>query len=276
VPKTTERLGRLATILESRRVLTLSGAGISTESGIPDYRSPERLTNPRKPMLYKTFVGDEVARRRYWARSLVGWQRVIGARPNEGHRALAALEERGTIAGVLTQNVDGLHQKAGSREVLELHGTLAAILCLACRSVVQREQFQRELLELNPDVGESAAAIAPDGDADLPESVVERFVVPQCHGCGGVLKPHVVFFGENVPKERVERSLAMLDGAEVLLVVGSSLTVMSGLRFVLAARRSGKPVVIVNDGPTRADELAEFKVEGRLGELLPGLAALLA
>jgi NAD-dependent deacetylase sirtuin 4 len=276
VPKTTERLGRLAALIGGRRVLALSGAGISTESGIPDYRSPERLSNPRKPMLYQTFVADEAARRRYWARSLVGWQRVSGARPNEGHRALAALEERGTIAGVLTQNVDGLHQRAGSREVLELHGTLAAILCLGCRSVLQREQFQCELLELNPDVGESAAAIAPDGDADLPESVIERFVVPDCHDCGGVLKPHVVFFGENVPRERVERSLAMLGGAEVLLVVGSSLTVMSGLRFVLAARRSGKPVVIVNDGPTRADELAEFKVEGRLGDLLPGLAALLA
>jgi NAD-dependent deacetylase sirtuin 4 len=276
VLKRAERLGRLAALIGGRRVLALSGAGISTESGIPDYRSPERLTNPRKPMLYQTFVADEAARRRYWARSLVGWQRVNGARPNEGHRALAALEERGAVAGVLTQNVDGLHQKAGSREVLELHGTLASILCLDCRSVVLREQFQRELLELNPDVGESAATIAPDGDADLPESVVERFAVPECHDCGGVLKPHVVFFGENVPKERVERSLDMLDGAEVLLVVGSSLTVMSGLRFVLAARRSGKPVAIVNDGPTRADELAEVKVEGRLGELLPSLAALLA
>jgi NAD-dependent deacetylase sirtuin 4 len=227
-------------------------------------------------MLYRTFVSDEHARRRYWARSLVGWQRVESARPNAGHESLARLEEVGAVNGVLTQNVDGLHQKAGSRAVLELHGNLSSILCLACRSMIPREELQRELLELNPDLAEARATVAPDGDADLPDDLVRRFVVPECRGCGGVLKPNVVFFGENVPRERVERSLAMLDRADVLLVVGSSLTVLSGLRFVLAARRAGTPVAIVNHGPTRADELAELKVEERLGKALPRLAALLA
>lgn len=273
---TAERLHRLASLLSGRPTLVLSGAGISTESGIPDYRSPERLKRQRKPMLYQTFVSDELARRRYWARSLLGWQSIERARPNAGHVALAGLEEQGAAVGVITQNVDSLHQKAGSREVLELHGNLTSILCLGCRTVATRQALQRRLLELNPGLADAVVSIAPDGDADVPEDLLTRFAVPKCESCGGILKPHVVFFGENVPKERVIRSNELLARAEVLMVVGSSLAVMSGMRFVLAALRHDKHVVIINDGATRADEQATFKLEGRLGEVLPALAALLA
>ncbi|MEX2541810.1 MAG: NAD-dependent protein deacetylase [Trueperaceae bacterium] len=273
---TAERLDRLASLLVGRRTLVLSGAGISTESGIPDYRSPERLKRPRKPMLYQTFVSDELARRRYWARSVLGWQTIEGAVPNAGHQAVARLEAQGVSVGVITQNVDSLHQKAGSSEVLELHGSLSMILCLGCRTVVGRRALQRRLLDLNPDVAEAVVTIAPDGDSDVPDDLVTSFIVPECESCGGILKPHVVFFGENVPKERVVHSNELLARAQVLMVVGSSLAVMSGMRFVLAALRHGKQVVIINDGPTRADEQATFKLEGRLGEVLPALAALLA
>jgi NAD-dependent deacetylase sirtuin 4 len=254
----------------------LSGAGISTESGIPDYRSPERSGKARRPMLYQEFVSSDAARRRYWARSVLGWGAVAGARPNPGHRALARLEESGVLAGVLTQNVDGLHQKAGSRDVLELHGRLASVLCLGCRSETKRELIQSRLLELNPHLRTARFETAPDGDSDLPDELVELVTVPACGQCGGVLKPDVVFFGENVPKVRSARAAEMLERAEVLLVAGSSLTVMSGFRWVLAAYRAGKPVAIVNDGPTRGDECAALKVEGRLGELLPALEAVLA
>lgn len=266
---------RLAALLAGRRTLVLSGAGISTESGIPDYRSPERLAKPRKPMLYQTFVGDAAARRRYWARSLVGWRTIGDAEPNDGHRALARLEAAGVTCGLVTQNVDSLHQKAGSRDVLELHGSLASILCLDCRALAPRDVMQRKLLELNPGIEGAEVVIAPDGDADLPDELVADFRVPDCDGCGGLLKPHVVFFGENVPRDRVTRTVEMLDEAEVLLVVGSSLTVMSGLRFVLAAQRAGKPVAIVNQGPTRADDGADLKLEGKLGKVLPQLAGML-
>lgn len=265
------RLAELAGLLAERQVLVLSGAGVSTESGVPDYRSPERLQNPRKPMLYRTFVTDEQARRRYWARSAVGWRSVAGARPNRGHEALARLEGIGTVNGVITQNVDGLHQKAGSRAVLELHGSLAAVICLDCRKPTSRDQVQERLLELNPELAEARFLLAPDGDSDLPDALMRTCLVPECDGCGGILKPDVVFFGENVPKRRVGQAAEMLADARLLLVVGSSLTVMSGLRWVLAALRANKRVAILNDGPTRADDQVELKVEGRLGQLLPQL-----
>jgi NAD-dependent deacetylase sirtuin 4 len=268
----------LAERLAGRRTLVLSGAGISTDSGIPDYRSPERLAQPRHPMRYQQFVASEGARRRYWARSALGWPQVAAAQPNAAHRALARLEACG-VMGVITQNVDGLHQAAGSKRVLELHGSLAAVRCLDCRSVSSRRHLQARLLELNPALAERTAepgALAPDGDAELAEALEGSFQVPACTRCGGVLKPDVVFFGENVPAPRVVRAYAMLARAEVLLVVGSSLTVFSGYRFVVRAVQTGRPVYILNRGPTRGDSSAALKLEVPLGEALPKLAALLA
>lgn len=234
------------------------------------------MLEPRQPMTFQQFTRSEDSRRRYWARSVIGWQAMAEARPNEGHLALAEMEAADVLEGIVTQNVDSLHQKAGSRKVLELHGSLAQILCLECRALIPRTEMQERLLELNPHLQSSEVRIAPDGDADLSEELITRVRMPACHYCGGVLKPNVVFFGENVPKERVERTARELEEADVLLVVGSSLAVMSGMRWVLAAQRGGKPVAIVNDGPTRADELADLKVEERLGRLLPQLASVLS
>ncbi|ADI15734.1 NAD-dependent protein deacetylase [Truepera radiovictrix] len=277
-PALTAALPELAAQLAGRRTLVLSGAGISTDSGIPDYRSPERLAKPRHPMRYQQFVASEGARQRYWARSAVGWPRVAAAQPNAAHRALARLEARG-VMGVITQNVDGLHQAAGSRRVLELHGSLAAVRCLTCRRVSSRRQLQTRLLALNPELAlaaRAASASAPDGDAEIPEALWACVRVPACTHCGGVLKPDVVFFGENVPAPRVARAYAMLERAEALLVVGSSLTVFSGYRFVVRAVQTGRPVYILNRGPTRGDDAAALKLEAPLGEALPKLAALLA
>lgn len=269
-------LSDLASLLRRGPHLALTGAGISTESGIPDYRGPESAARDHKPMRYQEFVRSPGARKRYWARSSVGWRNVARAAPNDGHRALAALERSGVVAGVLTQNVDGLHQRAGSDEVLELHGSLGVVRCLDCARPEDRRLLQRRLGRLNPEVVVEARAIAPDGDADVPEAQIARFVVPSCLHCGGVLKPDVVFFGENVPRARVDRAWAMLERAEGLLVLGSSLTVFSGYRFVAKAAAQGKPVVIVNDGPTRGDGDADLKLEARLGELLPALARVVA
>jgi NAD-dependent SIR2 family protein deacetylase len=263
---------QLAGLLKRGRFLALTGAGISTESGIPDYRGPESAKRDHRPMRYQEFVRSPGARKRYWARSSLGWSSVARAAPNDGHRALARLQRVGAVAGVLTQNVDGLHQRAGSHEVLELHGTLAEVRCLACGRPEARTLLQRRLGRLNPGLQRTPRAIAPDGDAEVPAALIERFVVPSCLLCRGVLKPAVVFFGENVPRERVERAWTMLDHAEGLLVLGSSLTVFSGYRFVARAAEQGKPVVIVNDGPTRGDAAASLKLEGRLGALLPALA----
>ena len=270
IPTSQETLPQLTARLQQRRVLVLSGAGISTESGIPDYRGPESSKKPRNPMRYQQFVGSEAARQRYWARSFRGWQRVHKAQPNAGHRALAQLEGRGLV-GLITQNVDGLHQAAGSRNVLELHGSLAAVRCLACRGVESRRKLQARMRLANPALQVSATDIAPDGDAEVSEASIRHFNVPACLHCGGVLKPDVVFFGENVPKERVLRAWNMYERAEVLLVVGSSLTVFSGYRFVARAAKENKPVVIINAGPTRGDKDACLCVDARLGEVLPSL-----
>lgn len=266
----------VADLLAGKRLFILGGAGVSTESGIPDYRGPESVKRPRNPMRYGQFVGSEAARRRYWARSFVGWRRVAGAKPNAAHRALAALEQQGLVDGLVTQNVDGLHQAAGSKRVLELHGSLAAVRCLACNGLMSRRTLQQRLLELNPNMSAVALEHAPDGDAELPESVEASFVVPPCARCGGVLKPDVVFFGENVPKARVLRAYELLAGADALVAVGTSLTVFSGYRFVVQAVREGKPVVLVNDGETRGDADATLKLGGRLGAVLPELAEKLA
>jgi NAD-dependent SIR2 family protein deacetylase len=263
-------LDALAELLRERRTLVLSGAGVSTDSGIPDYRGP--ASRPRSPMRYQEFVRDGEARRRYWARSSVGWPVTARARPNEGHRALARLERRGLLTGVLTQNVDGLHQQGGSRHVLELHGSLASVVCLDCGARSARADLQARMRAANPDFHAQADDVAPDGDVEIPDAWTRGFVVPSCRACGGTLKPDVVFFGENVPRERVERAWARLDRAEALLVVGSSLTVFSGYRFVRRAREQGKPVAIVNDGPTRGDPDATLRLQARLGEALPVLA----
>ena len=274
----------LVELLSGRRVVALAGAGCSTESGIPDYRGPEGSLRRREPMQYREFTGSAAGRARYWARSVVGWSRFRGARPNAAHEALAALEAAGVVRGVITQNVDGLHQAAGSRAVVELHGSLASVRCLGCGDASTRDAFQARLVAENEGwwqrvraaVAGGAVALAPDGDAELPEWAVSSFRVPGCAGCGGVVKPDVVFFGESVPKAWVDAAWRLYGEGEALLVVGSSLTVYSGRRFVYRAEKEGVPIAVVNLGPTRADELAALKVEGRVWEALPRLAAALA
>ena len=274
-------LHSLVEMLRGRRTVVLAGAGCSTESGIPDYRGPEGRNKVRSPVQYRDFVGSAEARARYWARSTVGWTRVGSASPNDAHRALAALEADGLVNGVITQNVDGLHHAGGSRRVVELHGSLAWVRCLDCADRSPRTALQERLVQENPgwlrtsDTDEAASstpATAPDGDAEVADDRTEVFHVPACTRCGGVLKPDVVFFGENVPSPWVDEAWALLDEAEALLVVGSSLTVYSGRRFLYRAKESSKPIGIVNIGPTRGDDLASVIVEGRLGAVLPAMA----
>lgn len=257
-------------MLAGRPLVVLTGAGLSTDSGIPDYRGPG---SPRRtPMTYQEFVSGERAQRRYWARSHVGWARMAHAAPNDGHHALAGLERRGALVGLITQNVDGLHTAAGSRAVIDLHGRIADVVCLGCRRRCSRRELQDRLTSLNPDFVEAVGAAieaAPDGDAVL--EAVDGFRLAWCTGCGGVLKPDVVFFGENVPRQRVDRAYAMVDAAGALLVAGSSLAVLSGLRFVRHARRRGVPIVIVNRGATRGDELADVLVDAGCSEVLSAL-----
>jgi len=257
-------------LLADRRLVVLTGAGLSTDSGIPDYRGPGSPS--RAPMTYQEFVSGPAAQQRYWARSHVGWGRMKHAEPNAGHLTVAALDPELLI----TQNVDGLHEAAGSRRLVALHGRIAEVVCLSCRATSTRTSLHARLEALNPTfTDEHAAAEArPDGDVDLDDT--EAFVVPGCAGCGGVLKPDVVFFGENVPAARVERCYAAVDGlvssGGALLVAGSSLTVMSGFRFVRRAAKAGTPVVIVNRGETRGDDLATYKVDGGCSEFLGELA----
>jgi NAD-dependent SIR2 family protein deacetylase len=255
------------------RLAVLTGAGLSTDSGIPDYRGPRPVGAPptRMPMTYQEFVASPENRQRYWARAHVGWSRMGSAEPNAGHRALAALEALGRVELLVTQNVDGLHERAGSRALVALHGRIAEVVCLDCRSVSSRAAVQARMAAANPGwAAEHAdATVRPDGDVDL--EFTRGFVVPVCERCGGRLKPHVVFFGENVPKERVLRATEAVAAADALLVVGSSLTVMSGLRFVRQAARAGKLVVIVNRGTTRGDELASDKLELGCSEFLTSL-----
>lgn len=254
------------------RLVALVGAGCSTESGIPDYRGEGTARRARNPVQHRAFVTDAPARRRYWARSFVGWPRMNQARPNEGHRALAQLESNGRVLGTITQNVDGLHHAAGSRSVIELHGALRRVTCLACGAVSGRDLLQQRLEEANPGWAESARhTLLADGDAALED--VDGFNVVDCLRCGGVLMPDVVFFGGTVPKARVEQAYDWVDEADGLLVVGSSLTVFSGFRFVKRAETRGIPIGIVNRGPTRGDPLATVKLEGSCGALLTAFAA---
>lgn len=258
-------------LLTGRPLVVLTGAGLSTDSGIPDYRGPGSPN--RTPMTYQEFVSGPPARQRYWARSHLGWSRMGRAEPNAGHRALVALDPELLI----TQNVDGLHEAAGSRRLVALHGRIAEVICLDCRTTSSRATLQERLHALNPGFAErhSAAEVRPDGDVDLDDTA--GFAVPTCAECGGVLKPDVVFFGENVPAPRVERCYAAVDelvaSGGALLAAGSSLTVMSGFRFVRRAARAGVPVVIVNRGTTRGDDLATYKLEDGCSEFLSDLLA---
>lgn len=262
-------LAQTLTLTRGRRLVALTGAGCSTESGIPDYRSPGRP--PRRPIQHREFLESEAARARYWARSAVGWPRFRQAAPNAGHRALAQLEAGGVLAGVITQNVDGLHQAAGTRRIVELHGALGAVRCLGCGEGWSRDEVQLQLEALNPGCADGDGEEAPDGDAE--RATVEGFRVPGCARCGGLLKPDVVFFGDNVPSGRLAEARALFDEAEVLLVAGSSLTVFSGYRFVRWAAEREVPVLILNQGPTRGDPLARLCWSAPLGEALPALAA---
>jgi NAD-dependent SIR2 family protein deacetylase len=271
-----ERVSALAGLLSDGGAVVLSGAGISTESGIPDYRGPEGTLTRHTPMTYQAFVGDPVARRRYWARSYAGWRRIARAVPNAGHHAVARLYRQGLLSGIITQNVDGLHQGAGAGDVTELHGSLSRVTCLTCGDATAREQFDVWLREANPDFEATVTGINPDGDVELPEEQLTGFRVVDCPICGGLVKPDVVFFGETVPAPRVRACFDLVESARLLLVLGSSLTVMSGRRFVLRAAKLGIPVAIVNRGPTRGDGYAALTIDATLGAVLPELADLVS
>jgi NAD-dependent SIR2 family protein deacetylase len=263
----------LAALVASRpRVVALTGAGLSTASGIPDYRDENGAWKRKPPVVLADFVRREDTRRRYWARSLAGWPAFAAARPNPAHDALARLEAAGVVRHVVTQNVDGLHQRAGSRAVTDLHGRLDEVECLGCRARLTRERFQEDLRAANPSFADRRAPTAPDGDADLEPRGLAAFRVPACPDCGGTWKPSVVFFGESVPRERVEEAYTRVAEADLLLVAGTSLMVFSGWRFARAAAERGTPVAIVNLGRTRADDLATLKVAADCGAALGALA----
>ncbi|HEX9162289.1 MAG TPA: NAD-dependent protein deacetylase [Thermoanaerobaculia bacterium] len=261
----------------SERLVVLTGAGCSTDSGIPDYRSPGGAWTRHKPIYYSSFVRSADVRRFYWARSFRGWPRFASAKPNRAHAALASLEAHGKVHQLITQNVDDLHQEAGSRAVVQLHGRNRRVVCLECGAESGREEMQQRLADLNREWLERApwhylnaddAEFAPDGDANLAQSAVGDFQVPDCERCGGILKPAVVFFGESVPQEKVSYAMRRVDEADALLVVGSSLTVWSGFRFVKRAAERDLPIAILNIGPTRADDLATMKIEANCGDVL--------
>jgi NAD-dependent SIR2 family protein deacetylase len=264
----------LVAALTGRRVAVLTGAGMSTDSGIPDYRGPD--SPPSNPMTIGQFRSDPVFRQRYWARNHLGWRHMDQTAPNAGHRALAQLERAGVVTGLITQNVDLLHTKAGSGQVVNLHGTYAQVVCLSCGHTMSREALADELEALNPGFAELHAdqvggiAVAPDADAMVNDTSSFRYL--DCPRCTGMLKPDIVYFGESVPKERVQQAFSLVDAAEALLVAGSSLTVFSGYRFVRHAAAAGMPIAIINRGPTRGDALATVKVEAGCSELLTLLA----
>jgi NAD-dependent SIR2 family protein deacetylase len=255
------------------RVFVLTGAGISTASGIPDYRGIDGAWKRPPPVTYQTFVADRATYRRYWARSFVGWPGFSTAQPNAGHHALTTFENAGRITALVTQNVDTLHQRAGSHEVIDLHGRLDRILCLSCGDLQHRQSLQTRLIASNPDWRPREALSAPDGDADIDPAAVAKFEPPYCALCGGMLKPDVVFFGENVPRARYAQAVAAMETADALLVVGSSLMVYSGFRFARMAHERGMSLAILNRGHTRADALADLKLESDCGEVLAAAIA---
>ena len=268
--RTLDRVHPALDLLATRRFTALTGAGVSTDSGIPDYRGPGAPV--RTPMTYQEFVSGPTAQRRYWARSFLGWSRMRHAEPNPSHHALARLGAVGRTPLLITQNVDGLHERAGTPAVCALHGRIADVVCLSCRHRTGRTVLQERMTRLNPGFSAAHRSVAtrPDGDVELEST--DGFEVPACEVCGGVLKPDVVFFGENVPKDRVQRCYDAVGAADALLVAGSSLTVLSGLRFVRHATKLGIPVVIVNRGHTRGDELATYKVDAGCAGFLTALA----
>jgi len=256
------------------RLFVLTGAGCSTDSGIPDYRDGSGEWKRRtRPIMIQEFLNNERARKRYWARSLVGFRRMQSAQPNGAHHALADLERRGFVAQLVTQNVDGLHQAAGSRRVIDLHGRIDTVRCLGCERRIPRALMQAEMERRNPTFAAIEAYDAPDGDADVEGVVFDAFDVPACEACGGLLKPDVVFFGENVPRDRVRQAMAAVADSDAMLVVGSSLMVYSGYRFVKAMVEAGKPIAAINLGRTRADELLSLKIEARCATALSMLLA---
>lgn len=255
-----------------RRLFVLTGAGCSTASGIPDYRDANGDWKRARPVMVQDFLASEYTRKRYWARSLVGWQRMSTARPSDAHRALAALEQQGRMEQLVTQNVDRLHQAAGSGNVIDLHGRIDVVRCMRCPERLPRQQLQAELVRRNPRFAALDALTAPDGDADLDSIDFSAFDLPACEACGGVLKPDVVFFGENVPRERVQRAMDALERSDAMLVVGSSLMVYSGYRFAHAMAEAGKPIAAVNLGRTRADHLLALKVSQSCAEALVTLS----
>jgi len=271
------RRGETARLAEAvrahRRLLVLTGAGCSTGSGIADYRDGDGNWKRSPPIELSAFLSSDHVRRRYWARSLVGWRSFSRARPGPTHRALVRLEQAGFVHGIVTQNVDGLHQAAGSHAVIDLHGRNDQVVCVGCGERADRERFQGELVRTNPGFDRLDAAAAPDGDADLERADLAGFEVPSCPHCGGVVKPDVVFFGDSVPRERVARAYRALEAADALLAVGTSLMVYSAFRFCRAAAETGKPILIVNRGRTRADDLAACKVAADCARVLERLLA---
>ena len=268
-----EALDAVAEILRGRVVAVLTGAGLSTDSGIPDYRG--NGAPRRAPMTFQTFVGDEGARKRYWAGSHLGWRRFHGAEPNLGHHSLVRLEDRGIISGVITQNVDGLHSRAGSRHVVDLHGSMDRVVCLSCGQAFGRDSVAARLEDANPSlVSPDSVSINPDGDAEVPD--IDGFSVPACTVCGGMLTPNVVFFGELVPTAKFTEASALVQAADALIVAGSSLAVNSGIRLVEQARRRKLPIVVINRGVTKGDARAVVKLEAGTSETLAALADRLA
>jgi NAD-dependent SIR2 family protein deacetylase len=252
-----------------RSLVVLSGAGVSTGSGIPDYRDRNGQRKHSEPIQFADFMGRKSARRRYWARSYVGWQRFSKAGPNAAHHALARLEEAGKVDTLITQNVDRLHSAAGNRRVIDLHGDLSKVRCMSCEAITERAEFQAALGAANAGFRAAAKHLRADGDAELIDEATAMFSVPDCESCGGIIKPDVVMFGESVPKCRVQDAMAAVDRADALLVVGSSLMVFSGFRFARRAGELGKPLAIVNRGRTRADDLAELRIDEDCADVLP-------
>lgn len=267
--KTAAAAAQLAGFLrQAGRITIVTGAGVSTASGIPGYRDRDGNWQHAKPVQFADFVGREHTRKRYWARSFAGWQRMSGASPNAAHHALAGLEDGGFVDTLVTQNVDGLHHQAGSRNIVDLHGRIDAVICLDCQNRVSRRDWQRALLAANPDWEADIATVLPDGDAAISKPEYEDFTVPPCDTCAGVMKPDVVFFGESVPRERVRQARDAVDRSAALLVVGSSLTVFSGFRFARQALEKSKPIAILNQGRTRADDIAALKLDADCGHTL--------
>jgi len=267
-------LRELGLKLHEGGVFVLSGAGVSTDSGIPDYRDDDGAWKARAPVQYRDFVNSEAVRRRYWARSMLGFPTISETQPNPAHQALRLLEERRQCSLLVTQNVDGLHSRAGSQRVIDLHGRLDRVKCLGCGAITERGALQSELVARNPQFVGAVGTPKPDGDAELAAVNYQDFQLVECAGCGGMLKPDLVFFGENVPAERVHEAMTALERSRLLLVVGTSLMVFSGYRFARAAARLGVPIAVVNRGKTRADELAQLKISGNAAEILTKLLVL--